>query len=38
MLGLLKSIVSGSVAAVVSSVPLIIALAIAHLIVSIAAS
>lgn len=38
MLGLLKSLVSGTVAAAISTVPLIIALVIAHLIVMIAPS
>ena len=38
MLGLLKCLVAGSVAAVISSVPLIVALVIAHLIVASAAT
>ena len=38
MLGLLKSLVSGSVAAAISSVPLVIAFVIAHLIVMTIAS
>lgn len=37
MLGLLKSLVTGSVVAAISSLPLIIALVIAHLIVMVGA-